>query len=191
MRLLIVAEVASGVALAIGLSLVACGTTVVEPTDELPDAGTDATKPPGDAAVVHDADAHDVSFDRDATVEDVLPDYVDPGCPDADPPPVENECDPYHQDNGDCPPGYGCYIFVKNPKGPCEEESYGSSCAASGTATQGEACDGGLDCAAGYECVITGSGTQCVKLCPLEGGDGCPPGLVCEPIDVKGFGGCL
>jgi hypothetical protein len=56
---------------------------------------------------------------------------------------------------------------------------------------QGDPCGGGHYCSGGYVCVITGSGTQCVQLCNLKGISGCPDGLVCEPIDVKGFGGCL
>jgi hypothetical protein len=30
-----------------------------------------------------------------------------------------------------------------------------------------------------------------VELCALTGDMACPAGLVCEPIDVMGFGGCL
>jgi hypothetical protein len=47
------------------------------------------------------------------------------------------------------------------------------------------------DCGAGFVCVVSGSGNQCIQLCPLTGKDGCAPGLSCEPIDVEGFGGCL
>lgn len=120
-----------------------------------------------------------------------LPDVVDPGCPDQ-PPPVEDfQCDPYAQFNGDCLDGEACYIFVQYPTEPCGQEVYGAYCFPAGSAGQGEACAGGLDCAAGFACVISGSGNQCVQLCNLVGIDGCPPGLVCEPIDVKGFGGCL
>jgi hypothetical protein len=120
-----------------------------------------------------------------------LPDYDDPGCKDQ-PPPIEDfTCDPYDQLNGDCSPGEGCYIYVDYPSTPCGQEVYGSFCAAAGTGQQGAPCGGGQDCAPSHVCVITGSGTQCVELCPLSGQDGCPPGLVCEPIDVEGFGGCL
>lgn len=121
-----------------------------------------------------------------------LPDpYDDPGCPDA-PPPIEAfDCDPYKQGNGDCPPGEGCYIYVDYPDAPCEQEIYGSMCRPAGSGQQGEGCGSGLGCAGGFACVITGSGTQCVQLCSLNGPSGCPAGLVCEPIDVKGFGGCL
>ncbi len=120
-----------------------------------------------------------------------LPDYVDPGCENQPPPIQDFSCDPYAQGNGDCGPGEGCYIFVDYPSVPCGQEVYGSYCALAGTGQQGAACGGGQDCAPSHVCVITGSGTQCVQLCQLSGPDGCPQGLVCEPIDVDGFGGCL
>jgi hypothetical protein len=123
--------------------------------------------------------------------KDALPDYEDPGCKNK-PPPIEDFlCDPYAQGNGDCGPLEGCYIYVDYPVEPCGQEVYGSFCAPQGSGQQGDGCNGGQDCAGGFVCVITGSGTQCVQLCNLEGADGCPPGFVCEPIDVEGFGGCL
>jgi hypothetical protein len=122
---------------------------------------------------------------------DALPDYTDPGCPDAGGPILSFDCDPYHQFNGDCMPGEGCYIYVSYPSEPCGQETYGSLCAPSGPGTQSAPCDGAQDCAGGFVCVVSGSGNQCVQLCPLSGNSSCPPGLVCEPIDVEGFGGCL
>jgi hypothetical protein len=122
---------------------------------------------------------------------DAFPDYVDPGCPDAGPPVTAFACDPYTQGNGDCPPGEGCYIFVDYPDEPCGQETYGSMCSPEGWGHQGDACGGSFECAGGFVCVISGSGTQCIELCSLDGEDGCPAGLVCEPIDVEGFGGCL
>lgn len=121
----------------------------------------------------------------------ILPDFEDPGCPDQPPPFEDFQCDPYAQGNGDCPLGDGCFIYVDYPNEPCGQESYGAFCAPAGPNEQGEPCGGALDCAAGHVCVVTGAGTQCVQLCPLTGPDGCPGGLVCEPIDVQGFGGCL
>ncbi len=123
--------------------------------------------------------------------KDAFDDYVDPGCPDAGPPIVDFQCDPYDQFNGDCAPGEGCYIYVEYPSEPCGQEIYGAVCAPQGFGQQGDGCNGALDCGAGFVCVVTGGGNQCVELCPLVGEDGCPPGLVCEPIDVEGFGGCL
>jgi hypothetical protein len=123
--------------------------------------------------------------------KDALEEYIDPGCPNKPPPIYDFQCDPYDQLSGGCAPGEGCYIYVEYPPEPCGQEIYGSVCAPSGFGQQGDPCFGGLDCAGGFVCVVTGSGNQCVQLCPLVGADNCPPGLVCEPIDVEGFGGCL
>ena len=123
--------------------------------------------------------------------KDAFPDYTDPGCPNAPPPIQDFQCDPYHQGNGDCPPTEGCYIYVQYPSEPCGQETYGAFCQVAGPGQQGDACQGAQACGAGLACVVTGSGTQCVNLCPLTGPSGCPSGFVCEPIDVEGFGGCL
>ncbi|WP_437683798.1 hypothetical protein [Sorangium sp. So ce131] len=120
-----------------------------------------------------------------------LDEYVDPGCPDAPPPITDFLCDPYNQSSGLCAPGEGCFIFVQYPDEPCGQEIYGSFCAPAGPGRQGDPCSGGGECGAGFACVVTGSGTQCVELCPLDGDDNCDPGFVCEPIDVEGIGGCL
>ncbi len=122
---------------------------------------------------------------------DALPDYTDPGCPDSGGPLYDFQCDPYDQNNGDCAYGEACYIYVSYPREPCGQEIYGAYCAPAGTGEQGDSCWGGFDCAAGFVCVVSGSGNQCVQLCHLTGPSGCPAGLVCEPIDVEGFGGCL
>ena len=124
-------------------------------------------------------------------VKDAFDEYVDPGCPDKPPPEQNFTCDPYAQGNGDCLPGEACYITVEYPMEPCDPEVYGSFCYPAGPGGQGAPCNGTLDCQAGYCCVVTGSGTQCVQLCSLTGDDGCPAGMVCEPIDVVGYGGCL
>ena len=130
-------------------------------------------------------------WDAGLDAKDALPDYVDPGCPDAPPAETDFQCDPYNQNNGDCAPGEGCYIYVQYPQEACAQEIYGSYCQAAGGGTQGDPCGGGPDCGAGLVCVITGFGTQCVQLCPLSGASGCPDGLTCEAIDVEGFGGCF
>jgi hypothetical protein len=122
---------------------------------------------------------------------DALDEYVDPGCPNQEPPVVDFECDPYKQLSRQCAPGEGCYIFVQYPQEPCGQQVYGSFCQPAGTGRQGDSCNGETDCEAGFVCVVTGSGDQCVRLCPLQGPDGCPPGLVCESIDVESFGGCF
>jgi hypothetical protein len=117
--------------------------------------------------------------------------FVDPGCPDAGMKMTDFTCDPYNQNNGDCPPGDGCYIFATPPQTACGQEIYGAQCAHEGPGKQGDPCDTGNTCSAGLACVVSGSGNQCVTLCELMGAAACPSGLVCEPIDVQGFGGCL
>ena len=133
----------------------------------------------------------DAPPDTTEPIYDAFPDYEDPGCPDQPPPLYDFTCDPYDQDNGDCLLGEGCYIFVQYPPDPCGQEIYGAYCYPQGGGSQGDPCGGGQDCGAGYVCVVSGSGNQCIQLCHLTGPDGCPPGLVCEPIDVEGFGGCI
>ena len=121
----------------------------------------------------------------------IPPDYDDPGCMDHPPPMEEYTCDPFKLTGNGCMAGEACFIYVQYPSEPCGQEIYGSYCAPAGNGGQGDGCEGGNDCSPGHVCVITGSGTQCVQLCKLEGPSGCESGLVCEPIDVKGFGGCL
>jgi hypothetical protein len=122
---------------------------------------------------------------------DAAPDYVDPGCPDAGGKKNAFTCDPFSQHDGMCPPGTGCYIYSQPPQTVCGPEVFGSTCASVGPGGQGDGCHGDQDCGAGFTCVVTGSGDQCSQLCPLQGNSGCPAGMVCQPIDVQGFGGCL
>jgi hypothetical protein len=79
---------------------------------------------------------------------------------------------------------------VDYPTGPCDREEYGTQCAAEGFGRQGDACETGR-CAGGFICVVTGQGDQCIELCVLDGPRTCPAGLVCQPVDVEGFGGCF
>ncbi|HVZ33290.1 MAG TPA: hypothetical protein VG963_12745, partial [Polyangiaceae bacterium] len=107
-------------------------------------------------------------------------------CPELPPPPVSSVCDPLAADPG-CPAGQACFPFVRYPMGPCDVEQYGSVCLPSGPGAQGDSCEQQA-CAAGYVCVSTGRGTQCVRLCGLQADspDACAPGLLCEPIDIQG-----
>jgi hypothetical protein len=160
-----------------------CDATIIQNEPD-PDAGSQA-----DAR--HDAHHDGSGGGSQDGGHDALDEYVDPGCPDAGPPLTDFKCDPYKQFDGECPNGYGCYIYVQYPQEPCGQEIYGADCAPVGPGGQGSPCGGAQDCGGGFVCVVTGSGTQCVQLCPLMGDDNCPSGLVCEPIDVQGFGGCL
>ncbi|MRG98359.1 hypothetical protein [Polyangium spumosum] len=180
-RLILVAAALGLVVPAAGLG--GCGSTIVRETEGQGGGGGEGGGLPNSSATGPIWDAGKDAFDE----------YVDPGCP-STPPPIEDfQCDPFDQLNSGCFPGEGCFIFVSYPDEPCGQEVYGAFCAPAGTGVQGDPCGSGsgLWCAAGFACVVTGSGTQCVKLCPLDGNDDCPSGLVCEPIDVEGFGGCL
>ncbi len=122
---------------------------------------------------------------------DVHSEYVPPVCPDAVAPPPEEECDLFAPATG-CPAGLGCFPYVEYPApgDDCAQERFGTECLLTGSGLQGEPCEAG-DCAAHHLCVLTGEGTICVELCSTLGGDTCPPGLLCEPIDVQpGVGGC-
>lgn len=115
--------------------------------------------------------------------------FVDPHCPDAAPPTVDNTCDVFEQN---CQAGEACYPFDVPPKKACQSEVYGTFCAEVGSGTQGSACDNGAGCGTGFVCLITGANTSCAKMCDLGGTDhGCPDGFVCEPIDIPGFAACL
>jgi len=179
--------------LAVGAALAAAaacgGTTSVTPagTDTgSVDSGTPASGGTGpwtwgDAGPVPIVDAG----------EDVRSDYDEPECPDAAPPPIERWCDPF-EPHADCPAGEACYPFVEypDPNDDCAQERYGTICAPEGYGVQGTPCEAG-DCAAGYICVLTGQGTQCLQMCDTFGENTCPPGLFCGQIDIQpGLGGC-
>lgn len=119
------------------------------------------------------------------------PDVNDPGCTEHLPPQENYTCDPFKPSMSGCLPEEACQIYVEYPSMPCGQERYGSVCGPAGPGKQGDPCAGGQDCGGGHVCVVTGSGTQCVQLCKVSGPSGCAAGLICEPIDVKGFGGCL
>lgn len=101
------------------------------------------------------------------------------------------ECDPWAEESG-CGPLEGCYPVVIYPRGPCEVERFGSECRAAGAGIHGEACDA-QGCAEGHVCVSTRRGTYCSQTCAFNTGvqSKCPPGLLCQPIDIDGFGACL
>ena len=149
---------------------------VVEPE---PDAG-----PPDERPVVPTPPVRNDPPVADSTI------YDDPGCPPQQPVVNEQRCNPFAEDTG-CPPDQACYPYVIYPTGPCEVERYGSWCAPAGQGGQGDACSQG-GCGAGFICVSTGGGTECVRLCALAGqANVCAPGVLCLPIDIEGVGGCL
>lgn len=117
-----------------------------------------------------------------------LPTFEDPGCPNPPPPLEDYACDPYGSFGG-CEPDESCYPYVDYPSTKCGQEIYGAICTPSGQGQQGEGCEAG--CAASHVCVVTGEGTQCVRLCDLNAAVPCAGGLVCAPVDIPGIGGCI
>jgi hypothetical protein len=119
------------------------------------------------------------------------PPFIDPGCPPVMAAPADNECDPLASD-ATCPVGQSCFPYVLYPSRPCEVEQYGARCQPVGPGGQGDPCSR-QGCAAEHICISTGRGTQCARLCSFsaEAPDVCAPGLLCLPIDIEGFGGCL
>lgn len=121
--------------------------------------------------------------------------YVEPACPDREPPPVEQECDPLEPESeSECRAGYGCYPYLEYPYGEkCGFPQYGAECALASTGAQGDSCGNGYGyCEPGYMCVVgTGAGARCARLCPLTTPTNCPSGLICTETDVKGYGVCF
>jgi len=170
-----------------GLSLLACGgnagaelnrrsTHLPAPGSDRPDAGSEPDAAPEPPPVPDPTEP---------------PPFLDPGCPPASERPSINQCDPLAGTSG-CPLGESCFPYVDYPTGPCEVERYGTLCLPAGPGTQGDSCSN-QGCAADHICVSTGRGTQCARLCGLDANAAsvCAPGLLCLPIDIQGFGGCL
>jgi hypothetical protein len=176
----------AGLALLGGLGLVGCGG----------DAGNLLTRRSADlpqpGRAIRDAGTQaDAAPEPPPSRDPPEPPFVDPGCPPASDLPSINECDPLAAASG-CPQGESCFPYVDYPSGPCEVERYGTICLPAGPGTQGDSC-ANQACAADHICVSTGRGTQCARLCGLEldAPRVCAPGLLCLPIDIEGFGGCL
>ncbi|MCU0654689.1 MAG: hypothetical protein MUF64_05185 [Polyangiaceae bacterium] len=179
-------------ALSLLLAASCAGRLEVDPEPrEVGGAGGGGSPDAGDPDAKPDAKPSKLDGGKDSSPDapdapDALPDYVDPGCPDAGPPTTLYECDPY---GDDCGEGKSCYPFVDYPSEPCGQEIFGASCIFSGTSGQGEPC--GIGCKAGHVCVISGQGTQCVRLCDLKEPNPCKDGLLCVPVDIPGIGGCI
>ena len=156
----------------------ACGGMTVDP----------GLSPDGDAPDGGAAGAKDAASDAPADVRDATVDYVDPGCPDTGPPTMSFSCNPVAVQTG-CGPNELCSPFAKYPSAGCSQESYGAKCVSAGSGAQGAPCDFG--CQPHFTCVVSGQGSQCIRLCDLTVASPCPSGLVCEPIDVPGIGGCI
>jgi hypothetical protein len=145
-----------------------------------------------DVAAPDRPDAPDGASPDGADADSALPVYLEDACPPSIPAPPSYACDPFSSTTTQCPVGSGCYPVPPAGTDPCNPGSWGTKCLTAGTGTQGSSCNGSRGyCAGGYVCVKSGAGDQCVKLCRLKELDPCGDGLVCNPLDVFGFGGCL
>jgi hypothetical protein len=175
----------SSTLLAIFATVAACGGATVT------DPGSSAAGRHGTGSSAGRDGGTEASANRDGA-GDGAGGYVEPTCPDAGPPVIDERCDPFNPHAG-CQNGFACYPYVEYPDGgdPCAREIYGAKCLPEGRGTQGAACSSSL-CAAGFACVDTGQGTQCAELCLIPGPDVCPRGLLCIPMDVEpGVGSCI
>lgn len=156
------------------------------------DAGSDGgggTTSVGGSSGLPDAEP-DAEPDADASM-DVVSDYVDPGCPDAMPPPPDIECDPLGTPTG-CDEGLACYPYVDRPDGDCGFEQFGAHCLEPGSIGPGERCGSEFGwCGAGLLCVVGAlPGARCLTLCDPHGPETCTGGLICSPVDIEGYGVC-
>jgi hypothetical protein len=111
---------------------------------------------------------------------------VGPVCPDDGGVLTNYQCDVFEQD---CPEDLACYGYIDYEEGECNREIYSSICLTPGLGRQGDPCDSW--CQVGFDCFVTGSGTQCLAVCDIIGGTRtCPPGLICTPTDLPDVGAC-
>ena len=115
--------------------------------------------------------------------------YAATGCPDAATPAVITNCDLFSSVSG-CPDGQACFPTIRSTANPCQPEQYAYVCSFAGNGTQWDDCSRSNDCAQGYVCVVTNTGTKCQKMCSLSDTTSCSPGMFCDPIDVAGVGTC-
>lgn len=199
---------------ALALVVVGCGSVAVDPSASLADGGLDASADGAtDGAVLADGSLTDGAADaasdaardatpdvvdiRDASADAALPDVfvlpdappvlVDAGCRDSGTRPSRITCDAYAQTG--CPAGQGCYPYTIPPQGPCDVETYGTTCRPTGNGTQGQACSRN-GCSAGFVCIVGSGGETCAQLCDLARSGQCARGLTCQPVDVSGYGVC-
>lgn len=177
----------AGLAFVGGLALLACGG----------DAGSDLNRrsaglpPPSETVPDAGGETDEPSATPPEPEPPEPPPFVEPGCPPAEEPPNINACDPLAPVSG-CAEGEACFPFVEYPRGPCGVERFGTVCSRAGSGMQGDSC-ANERCAGDHICVSTGRGTQCARLCGLDADSPrvCAPGLLCLPVDIEGFGGCL
>ena len=166
--------------------VVACGGSVFEPPP-VADGGT--RRDTGHGGPERER-GNETTPGVDARPQDDFPVFHEDACPDApmEPPPLE--CDPFNQST--CPPHQGCYPIPPRATDHCHPGSYSTLCLPSGPGAQGFPCGDGTDCIAGFICVKSGQGDECVKLCRTTDVSACIDGRVCREVDVtgSGWGGC-
>ena len=84
--------------------------------------------------------------------------------------------------------GMSCQVFKESGG----QLRHFTSCAGSGSGTQGASCTNSANCAPTFGCFNVGT-SQCVKYCKVVGGV-CPGGLMCAPVGKVGsteYGVCL
>lgn len=173
--------------------VVGCGGSTRRGVDEDPDAEPVTTTNTSTTGFGGSTTLPDAEPDAgpDASM-DVVSDYVDPGCPDAEPPEPVIECEPLAVPDG-CEAGLACYPYIQRPGGDgCGFEQYGARCLEPGPVPLGERCGGSFGwCGAGSLCVVGAlPGARCLQLCDPFGPNTCPSGLICAPVDVEGYGVC-
>ena len=165
---------------------VGCGGAVVDPS-ATPDGGRrrDSGRPGSDRDSGIDPPPPD-----DARPNDDFPVFREDACADVRTPPPTLECDPFVQST--CPPTMACYPIPPQASGNCQPGRYSTLCFPAGRGTQGTPCSDGTECAAGFICVKSGQGDQCVKICRTDEFNSCTDGRVCREVDVtgSGLGGC-
>jgi hypothetical protein len=168
------------------LLVVGCGGAVVD-VSPVPDSG--ARRDGGRGGQERDRD-NEGSPGVDARPQDDFPVFREDACPDAPIPTPPLECDPFMQST--CPLRQGCYPVPPRATDSCHPGTYSTLCLPSGNGAQGWPCGDATDCVAGFICVKSGEGDQCVKLCKPTDIGSCTDGRVCREVDVtgSGWGGC-
>lgn len=79
--------------------------------------------------------------------------------------------------NTGCPSGSACELRQES----AGQKRWLTLCGETGTKTQGQTCDQAIegDCAAGYTCLDTGSGTKCLHYCNADTLSGCSGATSC------------
>ena len=168
------------------LAAIGCGGSVDDSdAAESTPRGTGGTAAPAEAGSPSTGGAGGAPRDSGGDTEP----FRDPGCPEVSRVPGVHACDPFSPIGSSCGFAERCIPYVEYAD-DCGTEIFGTRCVPTGTGVQGDECNT-AECGAGFVCVATGEGNQCSQLCDLTGLHDCPPGLLCEPLDVDGSYVCM